>query len=186
MVGLMVAVFGLLAGCTGPVAPASPVWTPTLDPVESVTPTLVSPWTAEEQVVVDAVTRYLAEWSRIGQDLEAADWNDIRDVATDPAAEQDLLMWSRWQQNGWHLVGAQTFGARAVTFDRQDDFGAWYFVDGCTSIVGSDLVDANGQSVGGSGRRDITVDRYSVAIATSQGVLVADSQESPEGVNLQC
>jgi len=157
-------------------APTTPIWTPTPEPVVSVTPTLVSPWTAEEQAVIDAVTRYLSVWSRIGQDLEAADWNEIRDVAVDPLAQADLLLWVQWQNKGWHLVGEQTFVAQGVTLDKIDDAGSWYSVDGCASIVGSDLVDAQGQSAGGPGRQDIASMRFTVLSSSNDGAFVGDSE----------
>ena len=177
MIGLVVALIGLLVGCAEPVSqPTGPAWTPTPEPAVSITPTPVSPWTPEEQAAIDAVTRYLAEWSRIGQNLETADWNDIRDVAVDPAAQNNLSTWTRWEENGWHLVGEQTFSPQNVAPDSQDDAGSWYLVDGCLSIVGSDIVDAQGQSAGGSDRKDISPVRFTVLAASTGKEYVSHSE----------
>lgn len=184
---LGLAALGLgLAGCGGPGAPpTTPVWTPTTGPVEPASPPPTSPsstspspqWEADQQAAVDAVTVYLAQWSRIGQNLDTADWNDIRDVAVDPAAQNDLLMWYDWQDQGWHLVGEQTFSAQSVSFDHHDDAGSWYFVDGCLSIAGSDILDAQGQSAGGPDRQDTSSIRFTTLETTNGAAFVAGSDK---------
>jgi len=119
--------------------------TPSPEPVVT-TPT-VSPspqWTEEEQGAIDAVQKYLEVWTSISQDLVDSDWNAIRDVASDPAANDATTLWFQWVDNGWHLVGAPSFEVDLVTQGGTDYQGTRYHVHGCYITTGSHLSDSDG------------------------------------------
>jgi len=136
-----------VAGCT-PDAQE----TPTPEPVVSApTPAPTPEWTEEEQAAIDAVQHYLAVWTYISQNLQTADWNAIRDVASDPAANDAGTLWVQWNDNGWHLVGEPIFTPDDVSLGGLDYVGQRYHVHGCYSIEESYLADSNGDEVGQKG-----------------------------------
>ena len=148
----MVAMFLLgcvLTGCT-PGTEVSPSQSlSSAEPTTILTPTPT--WTEEEQSAVDAVHRYLEVWADISHDLEAADWNRIFEVASDPAADNNVELWREWLKNGWHLIGGPTFNADLVTPGMIDHQGSRYHVHGCYIITGAHVEDAAGNPVGNRG-----------------------------------
>ena len=129
-----------LAGCTPggqeTPTPEAKVYTPT--------PTPSPQWSAEEQSAIEAAQKYIAAWTNISQNLQTADWNAIRDVASDPAASDAFTVWAQWNQNGWHLVGAPTFDVDRVDEGATDSQGTRYHVHGCYITSGSSLSDMDG------------------------------------------
>ena len=147
IVMIMVMMIAAMTGCS-----PDGEETPSPQPVASTpTPTPSPQWTPEEQGAIDAVQKYLEVWTNISQNLGTADWNQIRDVASDPAASDDVSIWTQWLGNGWHLVGAPGFIADSVALGGLDGQGQRYHVHGCYSIEGSYLVDSNGEQTGQRG-----------------------------------
>ena len=137
----------LLTGCT-PGTEVSPSPSQSLSSAEPTTILTPTPtWTEEEQSAIDAVHRYLEVWADISHDLEAADWNKIYEVASDPASSNALDYWTEWLENGWHLVGGPTFIADLVTAGMQDHQGSRYHVYGCFIITSGHVEDAAGNPV---------------------------------------
>ena len=137
---VMVVIVAGLVGCT----PAEQE-TPTPEPVVSTpTPTPTPQWTEEEQAAIDAVQNYLAVWTSISQDPGNSHWDDIRDVAGDPAASDATDLWLQWYNNQLHLTGKPIFIPARVAEGGTDYQGTRYHVYGCYSTVDSYLVDANG------------------------------------------
>jgi len=129
-----------LVGCT-PDAKETPTPEATVyTPVPSPTPS----WSTEEQGAIDAVQKYIAVWTDISQNLQTADWNGIRDVASDPAANNAVILWSQWRENGWHLVGSPTLEVDRVDEGATDAQGTRYHVHGCYITSGSSLSDMDG------------------------------------------
>ena len=140
----VVAGFGL-AGCEtggGPTPSPTPWTTPT--PVETPSPTL----TTEEQAAIAAVQTYLEVWTDVAQHLGDGNWDRIRDVAVDPTANGELLIWVEWNRKGWHLEGAPVFEPGHVEESATDGIGTRYRVYGCWDITNSRLVDKDGNEVG--------------------------------------
>ena len=132
-----------LAGCTPggqeTPAPETTVYTPVPSPTPS--------WSAEEQGAIDAIQKYLTVWTSIGQDLVGSDWDDIHDVAADPAANDSIDTWSLWAEKGWHLVGSPVFEVDRVAEGATDYQGTIYHVHGCYISVDAHLVDQDGATV---------------------------------------
>jgi len=148
VMGAMVALF-VLAGCTpgGDPVPSGTVVDPVVEsttPTPSPTPT----WSDTQQGAIDAVQRYLEVWTGISQNLYTADWNDIRLVAGDPVANNDMARWSRWVSNGWHLVGGPIFTPDRVVSGMQDYLGNRYHVYGCYVKNDVYIVDDAGTPAG--------------------------------------
>ncbi|MCL2735862.1 MAG: hypothetical protein FWD75_04420 [Propionibacteriaceae bacterium] len=160
-----------LTGCTGHVddPPASdPPPTPTIAPTPE--------WNAEEQGAIDAVQTYLATWAYIGQNLVEADWNSIRDVSSDPESNHDLMVWTHWAENEWHLVGKPEFTPLYLTWGAVDYQGQRYHVYGCFVIEDSYIADDAGNSVGDSGRVERGVNSYTVIQTPDDLFLILDSK----------
>lgn len=129
-----------VAGCTPDVQE-----TPTPEPVITTpTPSPTPEWTEEEQAAIDAVQNYLAVWTYISQNLQTADWNAIRDVASDPAANDAGTLWVQWNDNGWHLAGSPSFEPDRVSEGATNYQGTRYHVHGCYVTTGSHLSDPDG------------------------------------------
>ena len=130
-----------LAGCT----PDGGQETPSPEPVVSTPIATPTPqWTSEEQSAIDAVQNYLTVWTYISQNLQTADWNAIRDVAGDPAANDAGTLWFQWNDNGWHLVGQPSFEVNSVAEGGTDYQGTRYHVYGCYITANSHLSDQDG------------------------------------------
>jgi len=175
----MVALF-VLGGCT---PGGDPVPSGTVDPVvESITPT-PSPtptWTGEEQAAIDAVQRYLEVWTRISQNLEAADWNDLWTVADELAISDSFEIWTGWRMKGYYLVGSPSFTPDGVIAGMIDYArGNTYTVRGCYSIAGSTLVGPSGQPTGQRGLES-SLALYQVFIATDGRSVVTKSSGMTE------
>ena len=139
----MIAVM-LAAGLTG-CTPDGGQETPSPEPtVSTPAPTPTPQWTEEEQAAIDAVQNYLAVWTYISQNLQTADWNAIRDVASDPAANDAGTLWRQWYDNDWHLVGSPSFEVARVAEGGTDYQGTQYHVYGCYITANSHLSDADG------------------------------------------
>jgi len=137
---VVVALLATVAGCT-----PDGVETPSTVPVVTTpTPTPTPQWSADEQGAIDAVQRYLEVWTSISQDLVNSDWDQIRDVASDPAANDAVTLWFQWNDNGWHLVGKPVFEADGVSQGGTDYEGTRYHVHGCYITIDAHLSDANG------------------------------------------
>jgi len=170
---MMVAV---LMGCTPDVQE-----TPTLEPVITTpTPTPTPQWTEDEQAAIDAVQNYLSVWTYISQNLQATDWNAIRDVAGDPAANDAGTLWVQWNDNGYHLTGEPAFEADRVAEGATDYQGTRYHVHGCYVTTDSYLVDGNNNQLTKQASDRVTVnylvihlltprDRYLVLEDTMEG-----------------
>ena len=171
----------LLGGCvfgghTYPTMSIPPPVTYSTPPPPPTSPT--SRWTPEEQAAIDAVDRYWAVWANIGQNLETADWNAIKEVAGDSITEGDLQTWQMWHENGWYLVGSPTFVPDGVTPGDQDDQGQRQQVHGCFIIADSRVVDSQGEPIAADDR----IERGTVAftvIRTSAGAhsLIEENSE---------
>ena len=156
----------LLSGCT-PVAEETP-------PPTVVTPTGTTPqWTEDEQAAIDAVQMYLQVWTEISQDLEGQDWNRIRDVSSDPAANNALFMWSDWADEDLHLVGEPVFTVDWVKPGMQDYQGVRFHVHGCYSIEDGYLSDPQGNPVDNRGT-ERTPGEYLVIFLTNERHLVLE------------
>ena len=146
---VMAALAGLgLAGCEtgGGPTPSPTPWT-TPSPVVSPSPTL----TTEEQASIDAVNNYVAVWTDVAQHLGDGNWDRIRDVAVDPTANGELLIWNEWYRLGWHMEGGPVFELGHVEKSMTDGIGTRYRVYGCFDITNSRLVDQTGNEVGDRG-----------------------------------
>ena len=140
---IAMALVAALAGCT-PGGQETPTPEPVVyTPVPSPAPS----WSAEEQNAIDAVQKYLAVWTSIGQDLVGSDWDDIHGVAGDPAANDSIETWTLWGENGWHLVGSPVFEVDRVAEGATDYQGTRYHVHGCYISVAAHLVDQDGITV---------------------------------------
>jgi len=146
---VVVLVGGGVAGCTpgGDPTPGPSVVPVTPSPVESPSPT----WTVAEQQALDAVLKYLEVSNDIEQHLADADWNRIRDVASDPAVNDALLIWTQWNMKGWHMEGAPVFEPDYINRGMMDQQGNRYHVHGCYDITQAHLVDRDGNQVGERG-----------------------------------
>jgi len=145
LIVLVVAAVGVvgLVGCT-------PSGGESASPEPEVTTPGTSPspqWTAEEQSAIDAVQRYLEVWTEIGQNIDTADWNTIRDVASDPAANDAGDTWVLWEEHGWHLEGSPSFEVDRVDIGATDYQGTRYHVYGCYITVNVHLADQDGNLV---------------------------------------
>ena len=141
---LAVMMVAALTGCS-PDGRETPSPQPT---VYTPTPTPSPQWTTEEQGAIDAVQKYLEVWTNISQNLQTSDWNEIRYVASDPAANDAGDLWFQWNNNGWHLVGGPVFQPDRVDLGATDSQGTRYHVHGCYITSESYLVDANGVKLG--------------------------------------
>jgi hypothetical protein len=145
----------LLAGCSPGLTGTPGYLTPT--PADSTTvapPPTMTPtpqWTQEQQAAIDAVQRYLDVSTQILQNLSTADWNQMYTVADRELVSELFPTWSRWVQEGRHLVGTPSFIPERVGEGMMDGLGDRYNVHGCYVITGSTLVDVNGQPVGTQG-----------------------------------
>ncbi|MDR0284672.1 MAG: hypothetical protein LBI33_07255 [Propionibacteriaceae bacterium] len=159
MTGLRKGVAGVvlgagLAGCApgGEVTPSPSVGEGTTGVVtRTPSPSPTPQWDEEEQGAVDAVQRYLEVWSRIGQDLAEVDWNEIHDVADDPAVNNAIDTWNRWASKGWHLVGGPVFEPVSVSLGVHDVDGQVLHVRGCYVIEDAYVVDTAGDHLENSG-----------------------------------
>jgi len=119
--------------------------TPSPDSVASTpTPTPSPQWTPEEQGAIDAVQKYLEVWTNISQNLGTADWDEIRNVASDPAANNAVMLWLQWNDNHWHLVGSPSLVVDRVSEGGTDYQGTRYHVHGCYITADAHLSDADG------------------------------------------
>ena len=158
----------LLSGCT-PVAEETPpptVVTPTG------TPTLA--WTEDEQAAIDAVQRYLEVWTEISQNPQGGGWDRIRDVASDPAANDAVDLWSSWVDDNLHLVGGPVFTVDWVTPGMMDYLGNRFHVHGCYSTENGYLSDPQGNPVGNKGVERIP-NEYLVILMNNGQHLVLES-----------
>jgi len=140
VVMIVVMMVAALAGCS-PDGRETPGPEPT---VYTPTPTPSPQWTTEEQGAIDAVQKYLEVWTKISQNLQTADLNAIRDVASDPAANNAVILWSQWRENGWHLTGTPMLVVDRVDEGATDSQGTRYHVHGCYITSGSSLSDMDG------------------------------------------
>ena len=173
---LTLVLLAALAGCT-PGGQETPTPEPT---VYTPLPTPTPSWNAEEQGAIDAVQNYLQLWAYCGQNIGSVDLNQIRDVAWDPEANHDLLMWGNWADQGWHLVGAPEFTPQSVIPGVIDSQGQSYDVYGCYVITDSYIADANGNSVGDEGRQDRGVGRYRVLHTVDDKYFITESDMENE------
>jgi len=132
--------------------------TPSPQPVASTpTPTPSPQWTAEEQGAIDAVQKYLEVWTNISQNLGTADWDEIRDVASDPAANNAVVLWLQWNDNHWHLVGSPSLVVDRVSEGGTDNQGTRYHVHGCYITAGVHLDDASNNQLTKQGEDRTTI-----------------------------
>jgi len=133
--GVCALVVGLaLVGCTRP--EPEPVVTPSTPTISDMEPQLVG-----------AVKRYLEVSSEIGQNVDTADWEKIREVARDQVVEDNIALWTDWSDKGWHMVGSPTITVNNVTEAFQDWRGYGYSVHTCFNMSNVYLADANGNQV---------------------------------------
>ena len=162
MVAVLMVILGT-AGCTPGGGPSSdPPWSPT--PIVWPTP----PMTDEEKGSVDAVQKYLEVSNDIEQHLADADWNRIRDVATEPAVNDALIIWTQWNSKGWHMEGTPIFELNYVNSGMMNSEGNRYHVNGCLVITDTRLVDRDGNQVGDR-RSDRNVVEFLVLRRASDG-----------------
>lgn len=135
----VVAAFALV-GCT-------PTNEPPPTPTVEQTPTKPA-FTESEQAVIGAVDRYLERLAQIARDPVGEDWNTIRDVAWDPAANDALIVYRALFENGLHLEGMPVFEPEAVMNSSWDHEGQRYHIYGCQSLEGPYVVDGEGNPVG--------------------------------------
>jgi len=163
-----------LAGCA-PDGGESPSPEPT---VEAATPSPSPQWTAEQQGAIDAVQRYLEVWTDISQNLETADWNQVRDVAGDPAANNVLSQWATWFENGWHLVGGPVFTPDYAIPGALDYLGQRYHVHGCYIPSDAYLSDATGVRVSEQSLARTTVNYLVLHLEdTDRSIVIEDVSE---------
>jgi len=167
---------GTLLGCT-PTSP-EPSFPEASTPVVSTTPTPT--WTDEEQAAIDAVQTYLSVWTEITQTLSTADLGQIRKVAGDPLANDDIVTWWRWHDNGWHLEGAPVFSADLVNPGPQDFQGERYYVHGCYILAGSYLAEVDNQPAPVAGTVERAVNTFTVLRLTDGSYLVTDNEAKDE------
>ncbi|MCL2471169.1 MAG: hypothetical protein FWF25_05435 [Propionibacteriaceae bacterium] len=171
----IVVLAGTLTACSPRVSP-----TPTA-PVDSSVPAtestpIVTPtpqWTTEEQAAIDSVQKYLQVWATIGQGLPDSNVAQIRNVASDPIANDTQDLMTQWAAKGWHLEGAPSFVPSLVTPGALDDQGQRYHVSGCYIITGSYLADSAGNEVG-TRRAERSPGTYEVIQTTSGAYYVTD------------
>jgi hypothetical protein len=178
---VVVVVLGVgLAGCApgGEVTPSPTVGESTAVVVMP-TPSPTPRWDEEEQGAADAVQRYLEVWTSIAQSLATADLNQIRDVAGDPLANDNLTTLANWQASGWHLVGGPSFRADSVEHGVRDYQGLTLRVDGCYLINGSYLVDVAGDPAAAIPTEPF-VATYSVLHLVSGRYMVIDAVRGDE------
>ena len=170
---LALTLLAALAGCT-PGGQETPTPEPTVyTPVPSPTPS----WNAVEQGAIDAVQKYLEVWTDISQNLQTADWYQIRDVASDPAASDAFTVWAQWNQNGWHLVGAPTLDVDRVDEGATDSQGTRYHVHGCFSISEGYLLDIDGNRVTNRGTERGTTNYLVLHQKNERYVVLEDNPE---------
>ena len=129
-----------LVGCSPVVEPPPPP--PTVEETPS------GPvFTEKEQAVIDAVDRYLERLIQIGRDPVGEDWNTIREVAWDPAANNALIVYRAMLENGWHTEGETAFAPRTVMESWADHQGQRFDVYGCQAAEGPLVVDSDGNPV---------------------------------------
>jgi len=166
----------MLVGCT-PTSLESP--SPEVStPVVTSTPTPT--WSAEEQGAIDAVQNYISVWTNITQTLSTADLGQIRNVAGDPLANDDIVTWWRWQDNGWHLEGTPIFIVDHIAPGPQDYQGKRYYVYGCYTLAGSYLVDRDNQPAPVSGTVERAANTFTVLQPTSGRYRVIDNEAKEE------
>jgi hypothetical protein len=160
-----------LVGCT-PVE-IQPTDTPT--PTVTITDTGLV-FTTEEQAVVDAVQAYIEKWTYISQNVldPNVDLNEIRDVATDPIAENALRKWGDWQRTRIHLIGGPVFSPELVRLTMHDGRGDYYDVYGCYRANGGYLADESGKKAV-EGEQDSVKSRYVVLLLTTGRLLVSEN-----------
>ena len=152
--------------------------TPSPQPVASTpTPTPSPQWTTEEQGAIDAVQKYLEVWTNISQNLGTADWNQIRDVASDPAASDAVTVWTQWNQNGWHLVGGPVFTPDYVNLGGLDGLGQRIHIHGCFSISEGYLFDSDGNRIEDRGVERGTTNYLVLLQGNGQYVVLEDNPE---------
>jgi len=173
MVALLV-----LGGCT-PGGDPVPSGTPSEPLAETVVPSPTPTWTGEQQAVIDAVHRFYDEWSRITQNLDTADWNDLHQVADDTAISNTFAVWADWLSRGWHLSGSPEITPTSVMESMSDHRGKQYVVRGCFSMERSTLVDSSGQPVGERGM-ERSVGVYRVLHRTNGAYVVIEAGERAE------
>ncbi|MDR1806798.1 MAG: hypothetical protein LBR33_02600 [Propionibacteriaceae bacterium] len=130
---------------------ATPTPSPSPSPAASPTPeaaasTAAAPEDNYEQGVQDAVTRYLAEFNRIAQDL-SADPVTIADVALDPEKERAYN-----QLKASHDAGLRQVGDVAIIIDLivpQEGSITTYMAGACFDTSQADMVDSENRSVWG-------------------------------------
>jgi hypothetical protein len=165
----------VVAGCTPGDEPAvtpSPV-PPTTALPPTPTPTPTPQWNEEEQGAADAVQRYLEKWTYLAQNLATEDVNQLREVASDPIANDDLSVFAQWMTNGWHLVGNPSFRVDKVERAVTDHTGTTLRVKGCYMIGESHVVDQTDTLVVSS-RTTPMATTYSVLHLTGDGYLVVN------------
>ena len=159
-----VVLFAALAGCTpdgtGTPTPEPTVYTPT--------PTPSPEWSAEEQNAIDAVQKYLKVWTDISQNLQTADWDQIRTVAGDPTAGNAVTLWLQWNDNQWHLVGVPAFEVDRVDEGATDYLGTRYHVHGCYITNGVHLEDTSGNPLTKQGEDRTTINYLVLHMVNAQ------------------
>ena len=176
----------VLAGCgPGVVGPSEP---PVEAPVEATAEVVVptpspspSPtWSVEQQGAIDAVQRYWEVWTRISQNLDTADWNDLHEVADETAVSLVFEIWAGWKSEGYYLVGSPSFTATSVMESRIDySQGTTYSVRGCYSIESATLVGPSGQPTGNRGP-ERTVNAYRVLHSIDGTFIVTEAMDEKE------
>ena len=161
---------GALAGCARP-APQAYQW-----PIESGAPTPT--WDAEQEQVraIEAVQRYLDVTSKIGQNLDTANWNRVFEVADSVVADDAWYNWSYWLSNDLHLVGTPVITVDSVVLGYSDSQSREYQVRVCSDRTEVHLVDSAGDRI-----VDMASDRfphmYTVLVsATGPDLVVAEAE----------
>ena len=144
------------------------------------TPTPTSKWSGDEQAAVDAVQLSIAAWNRIGQSMDPLEINTFDKVATGGTLQAAHAMWAKWIVNGWYLVGDPYFIPMSVSLGPSDNEGQRFYVLGCYSIEGTDVVDQEGRSQSGDDRLDRGVMQFTV-LKTPNGAFFDAASEYKEG-----
>ena len=146
--------------------------------VESTVP--ASMWSDADQVIIDAVQKYLEVWADIGQNITTTDWYRIQNVASFPQDVHDLEVWANWKEQNWHLVGAPVYTVESIHPGVQDENGTHYHVYGCFIIVDSYISDIEGRSVGDDGRVERSISQYEV-LQFPDGLSIVINSSGGEG-----
>jgi len=169
-------VSGGLAGCVGGGPTLSPSPVVTSSSVGSPSPT----WTVVQQGAIRAVTNYLQIWTDVAQHLAQGGWDRMREVAVEPTASNEMLIFNEWNKNGWHMEGGPVFEPDRVAESYTDEEGTRYYVYGCFDITNSRLVDQNGHEVGDRGA-DRRPSQYLVLHRVNDGAYLVAENVLQEG-----